>query len=236
MQTSSSFARHFDAIPLPLYVIDRNGSIVYRNHQTMADPIEKNQTESNNLIEPFSNIDQMLLCRYLKYVFTLQPGEFEEVFLSSTQETVRISHIDTNFASVMFLEKELFSQHEVRHGQEPYSENMTFNELQQQFDSLMNENPDGIAYMNRNMDVTIINQTLKNMLGYSLDELKQPEKKVVTNEGLLTIQQQFEAALNGTHQTYEVKANTKNGNIVHLQIKTIPIKINGDLHWCLQNH
>ncbi|PFG12388.1 PAS domain-containing sensor histidine kinase [Bacillus sp. es.036] len=224
---AASFFAHYDAIPLPLIVFDRNGGIVYRNEYAIS---RFSPYEEIDYIQSFESIllmEQNQLKSYLDQAFTVTLGEFISLPLPYTKERIRFSRVDENLATFIIVEDKEAVDKEIPQEKREKEKSIPPEDLQQQFHSLIDENPDGIAFVDEHLQLTLINQALHQMLGYSLDDLKHVPAKVVEYETILTIERHFELALHGDHHPYEIEASDVYGNRVHLLIKTIPIHTNG---------
>ncbi|MGB7998518.1 MAG: PAS domain S-box protein [Anaerobacillus sp.] len=223
MNTASFFA-HYDAIPMPIVILDRKGEIVHSNEQAISHFSTDERTETHHFIEEELSIERNQLLEYLHQVFTLESGDFIEWPLTLSDEKIRLSHIDSQHVAFMVIKLEANSTHDPL-PEEIIEEDTIFEELQQRYHSLINENPDGIIYLDENLTILNTNNALERMLGYSTQELKLNRHELITEETLAIIQQQFHLALAGNHQTYEIDAFNKIGDKLNLQIKTIPVKI-----------
>ncbi|MGE6204736.1 PAS domain S-box protein [Guptibacillus hwajinpoensis] len=226
MNTASYYA-HYDAIPLPLIVLDRNGGIVHRNEYAISKFSSYEKAESIQCFESILSIEQNQIQAHLDRAFTMEPGEFIELPLPFTKEAIRFSPIDSNHVTLVIIEDKEALYKEVTRQPSDNNESIPTEELEQRFHSLIEENPDGIAFVDQHLKLTLINQALHRMLGYSLEDLSKAPQHVINGEAISKIGRHFELALYGDQRSYEIEAYDIYHNKIHLLIKTIPIHTNG---------
>ncbi|QBP42597.1 sensor domain-containing diguanylate cyclase [Paenisporosarcina antarctica] len=96
--------------------------------------------------------------------------------------------------------------------------------------SLISNNPDSIIFLDTHGNVLDSNMTCTNMFGYTLNELKK-----LTYQNMLILNPKVNAkrifikTLRGESLTYQVSVNHKNGHILHLQVKNVPVNDNQKL-------
>ncbi|MBF0707861.1 PAS domain S-box protein [Alkalihalobacillus hwajinpoensis] len=226
MNTAAYYA-HYDAIPLPLVVLDRNGGIVHVNEYAISRFSSYQKAGSIQCLESILSIEQNQIQAHLDRAFTMEPGVFIELPLPFTKEAIRFSPIDSNHVTLVIVEDKEALYKEVTREPSDNNENIPTEELEQRFHSLIDENPDGIAFVDQHLKLTLINQALHRMLGYSLEDLIKTPQHVVNEEAISKISRHFELALYGDQRSYEIEAYDIYRNKVHLLIKTIPIHTNG---------
>lgn len=107
-------------------------------------------------------------------------------------------------------------------------------ESEQRYQSLFTHNPDGIYSMDPEGRMTNANNALVDLLGYTKEEFAETTfHTVVVPEHLENTIHNFEKALNGEPQNYELDGIHKNGEIVPFHITNLPMVVNGD--WGLWN-
>lgn len=100
-------------------------------------------------------------------------------------------------------------------------------ENQQRYQSLFKQNPDGVYCMDATGQLMDINQSLEEILGYSLEDLSTMTfHAVVDPDHLEMTTQKFLRALEGTPQNYETVGIRENGDRIPLEITNLPIIIN----------
>ncbi|MCA0172622.1 PAS domain-containing sensor histidine kinase [Bacillus sp. RAR_GA_16] len=228
MMTASFFA-HYDAIPLSLFVLDRKGHIVHRNEYAIS---RFSSYEQMNFIQSYESILRMKeneLAPYLNQTFSVKPGEFLSIPLPHTKEMVRLSPINDDLITFLIVEDKeaIFKEGQQVNNAETPAIDGASEELQQQIHSLIDENPDGIAFIDERLHLKLVNRSLYQMLGYSLDDLRNTPKQAVDTQTIQTIVRHFELALHGDQRPYEIEASDVRGEKIHLLIKTIPIQTNG---------
>ncbi|WP_226658834.1 PAS domain-containing protein [Guptibacillus hwajinpoensis] len=226
MMTASFFA-HYDAIPLPLFVVNRHGGIVHRNEYAISRFSSYELMELIQSYESILRIKENELTPYLNKAFTANPGEFISIPLPATKEMVRLSPINDDLLTFLIVEDKEAIYKEGRQDPIEPPVDKESEELQQQIHSLIDENPDGIAFIDERLHLKLINRSLHHMLGYSLDELRHAPNQTVDEQTIQTIGRHFELALHGDQRPYEIEACDKYGKTIHLLIKTIPIRTNG---------
>lgn len=228
MMTASFFA-HYDAIPLPLIVINRNGGIVHRNEYAISRFSSYEQMDFIQSYESILRIKENELAPYLNQTFSVKPGEFLSIPLPHTKEMVRLSPINDDLLTFLIVDDKeaIFKESQQYSNAETPPIDEESEELKQQIHSLIDENPDGIAFINERLHLKLVNQSLYQMLGYSLDDLRNTPTLAIDEQAIQTIGRHFELALHGDQRPYEIEACDVRGKKVHLLIKTIPIHTNG---------
>ncbi|WP_273834327.1 PAS domain-containing protein [Guptibacillus sedimenti] len=226
MMTASFFA-HYDAIPLSLFILDRNGRIAHRNEYAISRFSSYEQMDFIQSYESILRIKENELTPYINKALTVKLGEYISIPLPHSNEMIRLSPINDELITFIIVEDKeaIYKKGQQKDIETPFNEKSE--ELQQQIHSLIDENPDGIAFIDERLHLTLINRSLHHMLGYSLDDLRNAPIAVVDEQTIQTIGRHFELALHGDQRPYEIEASDVHGNCVHLLIKTIPIHTNG---------
>ncbi|WP_078427947.1 PAS domain S-box protein [Alkalihalobacterium alkalinitrilicum] len=95
---------------------------------------------------------------------------------------------------------------------------------QQQFQSLFDNNPNGISIMNLDGDMTSCNRSLEQILGYEFSDLKE-YCEYLNQEEAEKVKRHFTKALEGKSQHFEMTVSHKNGNKVYLNLTHVPIVV-----------
>lgn len=103
-------------------------------------------------------------------------------------------------------------------------------ESEQRYQSLFLHNPDGVYSMDAKGRMLHVNQALVNMLGYSKAEFGQLTfHQIVVPEFLLETVRNFELALKGTPQNYELAGIHRNGDAVPFHVTNLPIIVDNEI-------
>jgi len=108
--------------------------------------------------------------------------------------------------------------------------NRELEENRQRYQSLFENNPDGIYSMDSLGNLMDINQSLVNLLGYSKIEFsKMTFHPVVHEDDLKRVTSSFKEALEGQPQNYDITGVHKNGHGIPLNVTNMPIIVDGDI-------
>lgn len=98
----------------------------------------------------------------------------------------------------------------------------------QRYESLFQNNPDGIFSMDASGRLNDVNNALVRLLGYTREELTEKTfHMIVESSQLDATEVKFRLALEGITQNYEMAANHKAGHQVALRITNMPILTDG---------
>lgn len=98
------------------------------------------------------------------------------------------------------------------------------------YHSIIQNNPDAIFILSKEGIIEEINPVVSKMLGYTQEEIQGLSyETIIVPEYLAFTNQQFVKALQGTPCEYETQVFHKNGEVVYLQIKDVPLTVNGEI-------
>ncbi len=119
----------------------------------------------------------------------------------------------------------------VRQQQELIKKNARLQEAEQHWQSLIENNIDGVWFINKEGELTRVNHVLRNILGVPADmelcEIRDMMVPMIEPKELEKIRSRRKLVLQGHPQEYESYFHQKNGSRIDLQIKTVPVVING---------
>ncbi|MFP3490447.1 hypothetical protein R0K20_22880, partial [Staphylococcus sp. SIMBA_130] len=81
---TASFFAHYDAIPLSLFILDRNGRIAHRNEYAISRFSSYEQMDFIQSYESILRIKENELTPYLNKALTVKPGEYISIPLPHT--------------------------------------------------------------------------------------------------------------------------------------------------------
>lgn len=100
-------------------------------------------------------------------------------------------------------------------------------EKKQRFQSLFEYNPDAIFSCDLDGNIISYNKGFLNLTGRTAEELPQdPKNMLVQKEDYTKVVNHFEESKKGNPQDYELKVIHKDGHLIDVQVKNIPIIIN----------
>jgi len=100
----------------------------------------------------------------------------------------------------------------------------TLEEKERRYRSLFDHNPNAVYSLNSDGYFYEGNQALKEMFGYSIEELKNKNFAPLVSDGdRKQVQGHFKKALEGKAQHYEVVGKHKNGTPIHVDVTNLPI-------------
>jgi two-component system, sporulation sensor kinase A len=205
--------KYYDCIPLPILITNREGRVVYQNAEATktfhTDPIGK------YCISDFWNLTiETSLVKELSYSTEFQEVE---VVLTTVQNErnmcVRFSSLEDDLILLCCMETSTKTT----------SLQNKLNENHQKLNSLIEENPDGIIFVDQNGVITDVNPALQEIIGYSTDEIIHKYKENVSFKELARMKHYTHKGLKGSRQVYETCIRHKNGELIYLNVKTIPI-------------
>ncbi|QHA93574.1 PAS domain-containing sensor histidine kinase [Bacillus sp. N1-1] len=214
-----SYEKYYGRIPLPLFVVDLQGSVIYANGEGKKILPEDENKESYR-------IDQIWMIDHSAHHFMKElncsstENPVEIVFtsvLDKEAHLIEISYLEENLMLFVCM-KTLTSNHEENMKQE-------LSELHLKHDFLIAENPDGIIFVDPDGRITDINQSLQFMIGYEKCEIIHTYEHNISFQELKRIKYYTNKALRGKAQVYETSITHKNGDLIYIEVKTIPIKI-----------
>ncbi|WP_277586821.1 sensor domain-containing protein [Psychrobacillus antarcticus] len=95
---------------------------------------------------------------------------------------------------------------------------------------LISNNPDAIFLLDENGHVLDINSAATNIFGYTIAErTKLHYQSILVPNAIYNVKRLFLETLQGESCAYEAQAYRKNGNILHLKVKNIPMLDNGKI-------
>lgn len=98
------------------------------------------------------------------------------------------------------------------------------------YQSIIENNPDAIFIISANGIIQEINQVVTKMLGYAKDEIQGIHfREILVPEFVKSTNQQFVEVLEGFSREYETQLFHKNGEIIYLQVKNIPLEVQGEI-------
>ncbi|MBD8070572.1 PAS domain S-box protein [Bacillus sp. PS06] len=101
---------------------------------------------------------------------------------------------------------------------------------EQRYKSLFMHNPDGVYSLDLNGRFVKVNDQLIELTGYTRKELQQMVAPIfIKPEDQKRVYNHFHHAANGDAQNFEVTIVHKNGQRVYLNVKKMPIKIDGEI-------
>ncbi|MFC4323406.1 PAS domain S-box protein [Litchfieldia salsa] len=101
---------------------------------------------------------------------------------------------------------------------------------EQRYKSLFMHNPDGVYSLDLNGRFVKINDELLKITGYSRSELIQMESPLfIMEEDHNRVCTHFQKALKGDSQHYELTIQQKGGKKVYLNVKNMPIRVDGEI-------
>lgn len=211
--------KYYDHVPLPILITDKDGRIVYHNQELKKiSPLKKEDIPHvSNLWELNKNTS---LLDYLNEMSHSAEGHEVEVVLTSVQNEknrVRLSHLKDDLVMLCCMET---STKEEKSLQDQLNEN------QQKLNSLTEENSDGIIFVDQEGTITNVNRALQEMIGYSKDEIIYRYEENISFKELARMRDHTNKGLKGEPQVYETSIRHKNGELIYLDVKTIPILIN----------
>ncbi|WP_347551342.1 PAS domain S-box protein [Pseudalkalibacillus hwajinpoensis] len=220
---------YYDHIPLPILIVTPQGTIIYHNAEGKKLINQYSTDSSCNICSLWHSLSKKQLSDYLANIQHSRDGETVEVTLcpnhSPCKQNVRLTRLGKN--QILFIiHKTQTPDEEATHHVSVRSQ---LQELQQKHDSLIKENSDGIVTVDQTGRITGINQALQNMIGYSEKEIALTYERHFPFEELIKIKHYLKKALIGKAHVYETYINHKNGELIYLQVKTIPIKVNSSI-------
>ncbi|WCK52565.1 PAS domain S-box protein [Aneurinibacillus sp. Ricciae_BoGa-3] len=100
-------------------------------------------------------------------------------------------------------------------------------ELEERFRSLLSYNPDAICTISREGIFESVNPATVEITGYTPEEINSTLLKEITGKrDLNKIGYHFKRTLEGSSQNYYLNIKHKNGTIINLSIKNVPIQVN----------
>ena len=101
---------------------------------------------------------------------------------------------------------------------------------EQRYKSLFEQNQDAIYSLDLAGKFVSVNAECEKITGYSVNELLHMDyRSFLTEEILPIVNKHFELALKGSPQDYEISVRHKDGHLVLLRIKNVPIVVHGEL-------
>lgn len=215
-----TYHKYYDSVPLPILIINSEGRIVYQNAEATkafyTDPIGK------YYISDFWDLtNETMMVKELSY--STEYKDVERVLTSIHNKRnmrVRFSSLEDDLILLCCIE----TSPKLGSMQEELKAD------QQKLNSLTEENPDGIIFVNQNGGITEVNPALQQMIGYSTDEIIHKYEEKISFQELSRMKYYTHKGLKGVRQVYETCIRHKNGELIHLNVKTIPIFKN---HKCI---
>ncbi|MBP1935057.1 PAS domain-containing sensor histidine kinase [Ammoniphilus resinae] len=100
----------------------------------------------------------------------------------------------------------------------------------QHYKSLFEQNPDAILSLDKNGDFLVINTACEELTGYKAEELFQKEcTELIVEEDFERASSYFMECMKGNPQTYEITIKRKDGVRAQINVKNIPILVNGEV-------
>ncbi len=214
-----SYEKYYGRIPLPLFVVDLEGAVIYCNEEGKK-IVPKDDDKESYRIDQIWMIDHSAQYFMEELNCSLTEYPIEIVFtsvLDKEAHLIEISFLEENLMLFVCM-KTLTSNHEENMKQE-------LSELHLKHDFLIAENPDGIIFVDQDGHITDINQSLQIMIGYERCEIINTYEKNVSFQELKRIKYYTSKALRGKAQVYETSITHKNGDLIYIEVKTIPIRI-----------
>lgn len=216
------YEKYYERIPLPLFVVDLEGTVIYCNEEGKKILPEDNDRECYDIDCIWKSNDHPSLLHYIKELRSSSlTNSIEVVFTSvSSKEThlIEISSLEKDRLLFVCV-KSISSNHEDNMRQE-------LSELHLKHDFLIAENPDGIIFVDPEGNITDINRSLQSMIGYEKSEIIHTYEQNISFKELKKMKYYTDRALKGKAQVYETKLTHKNGDHIYIEVKTIPIKLN----------
>lgn len=101
---------------------------------------------------------------------------------------------------------------------------------EQRFRSLFEQNPNAVYSFTKDGRLMQGNEVLENMVGYSLEELKERTfDRLIKESELEKFNKHFLKALQGIPQTYETIGIHKNGEQIYVEITNLPIYVDDEI-------
>ncbi|MCL6632074.1 MAG: PAS domain S-box protein [Alicyclobacillus herbarius] len=98
------------------------------------------------------------------------------------------------------------------------------------YKSIMQYNPDAIFVLSVEGTILEVNEVACKIFGYSQEEIQGLHYQDVLAPGYEAfVKEKLTQVLNGMSCEYNIQAIRKNGQIVHLQVKNIPLVVNGEV-------
>ncbi|MFD2615619.1 PAS domain S-box protein [Paenibacillus gansuensis] len=106
--------------------------------------------------------------------------------------------------------------------------------IRQWYHSLLHHNPDGIMVFSRNARILSANPAAEAILGRTIHELIQCETygELVTQEERQKLYSYFLQVIQGEHQTFSTRMLYKDGRILEIDAKLVPMVVNGQVAGC----
>lgn len=103
-------------------------------------------------------------------------------------------------------------------------------ESEQRYKSLFEQNSDLVISLNLNGQLTALNPAAVRVTGYEQEDIfHQPFDRFIAPEDREMVWKQFQSALQGYSNIYEVRVIRKNGDLLELRVKGIPILLDEEI-------
>lgn len=100
----------------------------------------------------------------------------------------------------------------------------------QHYKSLFEQNPDAIISLDRNGNILKVNTACEELTGYKAEELFQIEcNELIVEEDFARASSFFMECMKGNPQTYEITIIRKDGDRAQINVKNVPILVNGEV-------
>ncbi len=216
-----NYEKYYSRIPLPLFVVDLEGTVIYCNEEGKT-ILPDDGRDCDDIEHIWMMNDQPSLPHFIKELKRCSlTKSIEVVFTSiSNQEAhlIEVSYLEDDLLLFVCV-KTLTSNHEDIMRKE-------LSELHLKHDFLIAENPDGIIFVDPDGQITDINQSLQSMIGYEKSEIIHTYEQNISFRELKKIKYYTDRALEGKMQVYETNLTHKNGDVIYIEVKTIPVKLN----------
>lgn len=98
------------------------------------------------------------------------------------------------------------------------------------YKSIIDYNSDAICVFSKDGDISEINQMVTKIFGYSLEDIQHLKvKEIVVQGDFEKVEKLLKQVLRGEPDEEEIKAYHKNGEVLYLRVKCIPLKIDGEV-------
>lgn len=208
--------KYYDCIPLPILISNKEGSVIYQNAEALK--FFKTNSKGTYQVSDFWKLasDTSLF----QNLSSSRETQNVELILATVQNERKMS------VRLSFLEDDLFILSAKEISPKEWEDFHAQTNDYQKLNSLTEENPDGIIFVDQHGSITNVNVALQEMIGYSYKEIVHKYQETIPFKELERMKHFTTKGLKGTPQVYESSIRHKKGKLIYLDVKTIPITVN----------